>query len=170
MLIPARTEQSEALYKLVNDNRQFLKDYFPVTAEEIVNVEAAERTIISYRDQWRSNKLRLYFITDDNAPCGLMYFRNIDERYCKCELAYFIDDCVKGKGITTKALEEAADIAFNELDMNKVFCKIDTKNTSSRRVAEKSGFKLEGVLRQDFRIADGTLVDIAYYGLLKEDL
>lgn len=170
MLVPAKSEQADILYELVKNNREFLQDYFPVTVEQITSPEEAEKNIISYRDQWRKNKLRLYFITHDDTPCGLMYFRNIDERYCKCELAYFIDDRAKGKGVTTGALKNAVNIAFNQLDMNKVYCKIDVQNTASRRVAEKSGFKLEGTLRQEFRIADGTLVDIAYYGLLKEDL
>ncbi|MCL5028997.1 MAG: GNAT family N-acetyltransferase [Bacteroidetes bacterium] len=52
--------------------------------------------------------------------------------------------------------------------MNKVFLRIAEDNISSRRVAEKNGFIVEGILRQDFNISEGERIDVIYYGLLNQ--
>ncbi len=61
----------------------------------------------------------------------------------------------------------AINIAFNEVGLNKVYCRVAPNNIASNRVAQKNGFELEGVLKQEFRIQDGSLIDLNYYGLLK---
>ena len=41
-------------------------------------------------------------------------------------------------------------------------------NNASRKVLEKSGFLLEGVLR-NFACVGNEYVDVCYYGIIKED-
>ena len=51
--------------------------------------------------------------------------------------------------------------------MNKLFIKLSPNNKASQRLAIRSGFQLEGLLRKEFRIETGEIEDIEYYGKLK---
>jgi ribosomal-protein-alanine N-acetyltransferase len=51
-------------------------------------------------------------------------------------------------GIMTETLEAVIDFAFKTLDINRIEATVSTKNDSSIRVLEKSGFIKEGILRE----------------------
>ncbi len=48
--------------------------------------------------------------------------------------------------------------------MERVYARVDPENVGSRRVLENCGFLEEGVLRNDFRLPDGKLIDLVIYG------
>ena len=78
-----------------------------------------------------------------------------------------MDKNYEGKGIMARSLSLVTDVCFNETELVKFFLRIDPENISSRRVAEKAGFLVEGIIRKDFKTGDGTLKDLVYYGLLQ---
>jgi RimJ/RimL family protein N-acetyltransferase len=41
--------------------------------------------------------------------------------------------------------------------------RIAETNTGSKRVAEKNGFSKMGILKKDFRIPNGELIDLIYF-------
>jgi len=81
------------------------------------------------------------------------------------EFGYWIDAGEEGKGIISRGTAALIDLAFNELDMNRVQIRCATANTRSAAVPERLGFVKEGVQRQAI-IRDGKLYDFAIYGLL----
>ena len=62
------------------------------------------------------------------------------------EIGYWARSDVRGRGVTTRALRIAARFAL-ENGAARVQLRADVENVSSRRVAQKAGFRLEGVLR-----------------------
>ncbi len=72
------------------------------------------------------------------------------------------------KNIATEATELLVEYAFNELNLNKIHGGVAVKNVGSWSVAEKIGFKLEGIQKDEFYI-DGEYIDTKTYCLLKED-
>ncbi|MFA0502952.1 GNAT family N-acetyltransferase, partial [Vibrio sp. 10N.222.46.A1] len=56
------------------------------------------------------------------------------------------------------------DIAFNELDMEKVEISAATGNQSSRKVCERLHFTLEGIITRNENL-NGRIIDHAIYGL-----
>ncbi len=68
----------------------------------------------------------------------------------------------------TEAFDQIIDFCFVELKLGKIFVRTGIENGSSHRLVEKKGFALEGVLRNDFRIETNELVDVAYYGLIRQ--
>ncbi len=56
------------------------------------------------------------------------------------------------------------DLAFTTMGMERVYARVDPENMGSRRVLENCGFLEEGVLRHDFRLPDGRLIDLVIYG------
>jgi RimJ/RimL family protein N-acetyltransferase len=62
------------------------------------------------------------------------------------EIGYWARSDVRGRGVTTRALRLVTRFAL-ENGAARVQLRADVENVSSRRVAEKAGFRLEGVLR-----------------------
>ena len=63
------------------------------------------------------------------------------------EIGYWIRADARGRGLTTVALALLARAALAREDVERVQLRADIDNVPSRRVAEKVGFRLEGVLR-----------------------
>jgi RimJ/RimL family protein N-acetyltransferase len=63
------------------------------------------------------------------------------------EIGYWARLDARGRGMTTRALELATRVAF-EQGAGRVQLRADVENLPSRRVAEKAGFIAEGMLRE----------------------
>jgi len=111
------------------------------------------------------------FIIEDvkeGKLAGAIFLKNFDFTIPKCELGYFIDKEYEGKGVTSKATTKIVRYCFDNLKLNKIFLRAAATNFPSKKVAEKNGFITEGILRKDFKTEAGELIDVVYYGLLKE--
>jgi RimJ/RimL family protein N-acetyltransferase len=76
----------------------------------------------------------------------------------------------RGRGVMTRALRLAARWALDD-GAARVQLRADVENLASRRVAEKAGFKLEGVLRSaHWNARLGRRQDWAMYSLLPGEL
>lgn len=157
-----------AIYELTKRNASRLADYFPITLEKTQTPEKTSDAIRMYKLLSEQNELHVFSIlAEGERTIGLVFLKNIDKKALKCELAYFIDVAEEGKGYTTDAVKQTIDFAFGRLDLNKIYCRVATNNTASNKVVLKNNFALEGVLKQEYRINDGTFTDLNYYGLLK---
>lgn len=74
----------------------------------------------------------------------------------------------RGHGLTAEALRVLADWAFEALRLRRLELVVDPANAGSRRVAERAGFRAEGVLRQR-SLHRGVPVDDVIYGLLASE-
>lgn len=167
---PIITEDREQFYQLVQNNKERLMDYFPITIEKAISAEVAGESIKMYNLLALKNELHVFVVENNEKEIiGIIFLKNIDAKTSKCEIAYFIDKNHENKGYTTMAIQQAVDNAFSNLNLNKVYCRVATDNTASNKVAIKNGFQLEGVLKQEFRIHDGSLIDLNYYGRLKHN-
>ena len=70
-----------------------------------------------------------------------------NEAHDVAEIGYWARVEARGRGVTTRALRLASDLAFEE-GAARVQLRADVENVASRRVAEKAGFTAEGVLRE----------------------
>jgi RimJ/RimL family protein N-acetyltransferase len=88
-----------------------------------------------------------------------------------CEIGYWIRADARGRGATTRALVLLSRAALEREGIARVQLRADVENVSSRRVAEKAGFRLEGVLRSaHWNERLGRRQDWAMYSLLPADL
>ena len=74
-----------------------------------------------------------------------------------------------GRGLATRAVGEICRYAFSGWDVLRVFAEPFTHNAASRRVLEKNGFLLEGVLRAN-AVKGGRVADMCMYSLLSPAL
>lgn len=81
------------------------------------------------------------------------------------EIGYFLLTDKWSRGIMTEAVRQICEIAFNELDIVRITGLVFGPNIASKRVLEKNGFTLEGLMRQAVS-KDGNLYDLCIYGKL----
>lgn len=81
---------------------------------------------------------------------------------CSAHIGYWVDERVAGRGITPTALALVVDHCFTVVGLHRVEVNIRPENAPSRRVAEKLGFREEGVRRAYLHIDNGWRDHIAY--------
>lgn len=94
----------------------------------------------------------------------------INREIDKAELYIFVNPVNQKTGVGTKATKLLCAFGFEELRLNKIYLETNEDNLAARRVYEKCGFKLEGMLREEYKTTDGRLLSRVYYGLLKGEL
>lgn len=161
---------AKALYEMMKRNKERLVDYFRVSVGAAETIGSTKNYIMQKAEEARNKEAYTFMVrNDDNkALVGTLFIKNIDWRIPKAEMAYYIDKDYEGKGVTTKALKAVISYAFNTLNINKLFIRAAKDNVASQRVALKNGFVLEGILRNDFKISDNSLIDTLYYGLVRK--
>lgn len=87
------------------------------------------------------------------------------------EIGYWIRADARGGGTMTRALVLLARWALTGEGLARVQLRADVENAASRRVAEKAGFRLEGIMRSArWNARLERRVDWAIYALLPEDI
>ncbi len=74
----------------------------------------------------------------------------------------------RGKGFTTEALRMFTAYIFEAIEINRLEIEVIVGNTASKKVAEKCGFKYEGLKRQAI-YKKGKYLDIELYSLIREE-
>ncbi len=85
-------------------------------------------------------------------------------------IGYWIAEPARGRGTCTRALRLLALHALEDLQLQSVQLVTDPDNVASQRVAEKVGFRREGVLRAHLRHPDGRIRDSVMFSLLPGEL
>lgn len=84
---------------------------------------------------------------ENEAVGGIGLTQGKDIERISAEVGYWLGETHWGKGIISSALKGVVDYGFNELKLERIFAVPLEQNTASRRVLEKNGFDLEGILR-----------------------
>jgi RimJ/RimL family protein N-acetyltransferase len=166
------SKDASLLLDMILSNKERLVDYFPVTAGSVRDMSSTKKFITEKIKQAERKDAFAFIIIDNlvSRPIGFIFIKNTDWHVPKAELAYFIDKDYEGKGIISKGLKLVINYSFDRLKIRKLFLRAAKDNKGSQYVAIKNGFRQEGTLRNDFRKSDGTLIDLYYYGLVKEDI
>lgn len=73
-----------------------------------------------------------------------------------------------GNGYATEIIKALVEYSFEKIKMERVEALVADGNVSSRRVLEKSGFILEGILRNYSRI-NNNYCNVYYYGMIRDE-
>ena len=84
------------------------------------------------------------------------------------ELGYWLGEEFWGRGIMTAAVQRICREGFERFDLVRIYAEPFASNTASRRVLEKAGFTLEGVMRRGV-YKDGQVLDYCMYALLRDE-
>ena len=87
-----------------------------------------------------------FAIVDGGGFLGLALAPTIEREARQCELGYMVAAAGRGRGVATEALRLLTDWAFGQ-GMLRAELHISVDNVASKRVAERNGYRLDGVLR-----------------------
>jgi RimJ/RimL family protein N-acetyltransferase/nitrite reductase/ring-hydroxylating ferredoxin subunit len=85
-------------------------------------------------------------------------------------IGYLVAPQARGRGIATRAVRLACRWAFDTFDVERLALWTLPGNVRSQRVAEKAGFRYEGLARNWDAGRDGSPADVVMFSLTPEDL
>jgi RimJ/RimL family protein N-acetyltransferase len=119
------------------------------------------------RRRWHDGEGATFAICDGTGTCVGHVFVNLGGRG-RGSIGYWLLPEARGKGLATRAVRLLSSWAFRELGLARLQLLTEPWNEDSQRVAERSGFEREGLLRSYGEI-DGRRVDYVVFSLLPGD-
>lgn len=164
-LRPFRPEDAEPMALLANNAKisENLRDRFsyPYTIEDAQYF--IQNIALRFGD-----KGIIYAIEVDGNFAGCISVEEGQDVYRKsAELGYWLGEPYWGQGIMADAVRQICAEAFEKLDIVRIQAEIFARNTGSRKVVEKCGFTLEGILEKSVYKRE-ELLDACMYALIKE--
>lgn len=103
----------------------------------------------------------------DGQVVGSVSVEKKEDVYGKdAEIGYFLNRDQWTQGLMTEAVRQILPMAFAELDLIRITGLVNAPNWASRKVLEKNGFVLEGIMKQAVVKAE-QIDDLCIYGKLK---
>lgn len=160
-------EDAGPLFATIDRERQHLGpwlNWVAKTTRQEHSAEFIQRAHTQVHDQ-SGLALGIFY---DGEIIGLTGMHNWDHDTKRAELGYWISRGHEGKGIVSRALAGFMDHLFTHAGLNKIEIRYIPANKRSGRVAERLGFRIEGVLRKAV-MSNGAAEDIVVTGLLKTE-
>jgi RimJ/RimL family protein N-acetyltransferase len=104
----------------------------------------------------------------DGAFYGFAAIVHVDLATREGEIGYMVAPAARGRGVSARAVELLTRWGFDELGLERIELRIDTANTPSERVAERAGYRRDGVLR-NVHFKEGLRSDTAVWSRLRSD-
>ncbi len=179
---PPRAEDVATLRGLLKGNDEHLRPWSPLPApgtNPTSLVSVAER-IADERRKWRADHA-YSFLVFTRTELGDFHERRLVGRvaltgvargpFQNAYLGYFVDGGNQSRGLTTEAVRAITTYALTAeggLGLHRVQAAVMPRNTASRRVLEKVGYREEGLARRYLCIA-GVWEDHVLYARTVED-
>ena len=107
-------------------------------------------------------------IWDRDEFVGMMAMRITSKADRTGHVGYWISSRAQGRGVVSRLLGVFVGYCFREWRLHRIELHCATANERSCRVAERSGFRLEGTMRQA-RLVNGEFLDMKLYALLQPE-
>ncbi|VGO17811.1 Putative ribosomal N-acetyltransferase YdaF [Pontiella desulfatans] len=159
-------------YQQLGDAKRFYEilnsqnfTYFPAKPKTIKE----ERDFLRKNKEWREQKVWFNFtiLYGDTIVGAVGVHRESHRPYCG-EVGYFVDEEYWGKGIAVEAVKLIEKMAFEEFGITRIEINMIKANKASARVAEKSGYRKEGIAKGKLML-NGETCDCFVYGKAKNN-
>lgn len=158
---------AQTFLDFIDANREHLGVYLG-WGKTIKTLEDAERFIKRGIARYAEDALPWVGIWLEGQMVGGLLFFPLDRMVNSTEIGYWLGANVTGRGLMSKAIKAMLEFVFEELKINRLVLHTDVRNQASRAVAERLGFKLEGIERQSW-LLHGEYTDNALYAMLAEE-
>jgi ribosomal-protein-serine acetyltransferase len=161
ILVP---EDADVVFQTVHRNRERLRPWQPwvdATLEPADTRAFIEATVAT------QGRELVYGIWSEHGFAGCIGLHT-DPEHRSAMIGYWLDGKHEGRGLMTEASRALTEMAFRDLSIHRVWLSADPTNARSCAVAERLGFRREGVHREDtFR--DGRFRDTVTYAILESE-
>ena len=155
---------NEAICESVNEMRPWLP-----FVKSLPSIEDSEAYVRKARLNFLERTDLVLHIFEKNTGqfVGSSGLHRFDWNVRKFEIGYWLRTSRAGEGLMTEAVKGIVDFAISELEANRLEIRCDTRNNASIAVAKKTGFTLEGTLRNVNLNDSGELTDTHIFSLAK---
>lgn len=155
-------------YQAVKESLKELKPWMPWATDDYT-LESCEENIRSAIARYitKENFRMSFFDKQTNRLLGSSGFPRVDWNIPRFEIGYWCRSSETGKGYVTEVVQALTKVAFETLNAARVEIRCDDLNVKSAGVAERCGFVLEGVLKNNERNPKGELRSTRIYGLTR---
>ncbi|TDM02222.1 GNAT family N-acetyltransferase [Macrococcus carouselicus] len=167
LALPRPEIDGPVVYRLIDKQRDYLKEFLPW----LDHLQNEEEEIIAFKEMMKNfgaGKSVTLVIHYQQKAAGMIDFHNINPSNRSADIGYWLSEDLQGKGIMTRAVTGMCSLGFNSFNFNRITLTIECDNLPSQKVAERSGFMLEGKLRSYLKNRDD-YKDAYFYSLLKHD-
>lgn len=132
------------------------EDFLYYTNKNPVTLEEEKRALENINEKYKNKNYYNWLITlkSTGQIIGAVNF-NVNLRNDSVMFNYAIDNRFTKNGYMTEALKCVKEFAFNEMNVNRFEGGCAVNNIASKRVMEKCGMNLEGVLKAYIKLKDG---------------
>ena len=142
--------------------------WLPMIPAPYTEIDARE-FLEQSRLSWDLGEAYNFALVDDEGELlGSIGMRVL--RFRTGHIGYWVSRGARGRDIATNALKTLCRWAADDLGLKRLELMTDPENIASQRVAEKAGFRREGILRSALEYRDGSRSDSVVFSLLPEDL
>lgn len=107
--------------------------------------------------------MALFFLKECGSLVGGSGLHDANWDLRQFEIGYWGRTAFSGRGLITEGVRALADHALSSLNASRVFLTTDDLNIASWKLAERAGFQMEGILRNERKNLAGTLRNTRVY-------
>jgi RimJ/RimL family protein N-acetyltransferase len=112
----------------------------------------SEKEQIEWYENYKKDRSKLIYVAllkSGHVPIGQIGFNRIDWEYQNGEMHIFVgEEKHRSKGYSREMLNIFLEVAFDRLNLNKVWLKVNDDNTRAITFYENMGFTREGLLKR----------------------
>ena len=168
LLCPLSSDQMHVLYewKLSEPNWDLY------TCRPVGKLPTEQEYMEDLKKKIAQEILQVYVIAAEQGikkPLGKITLFDFNRRNRSAEFGYYIPAKLRSQGIGLTMVRLLLDRVFGQgNDLNKVYATTSSSNEASTRLLERTGFKLDGRLREHYWIG-GNRYDQLHYSMLRSD-
>jgi ribosomal-protein-serine acetyltransferase len=155
-------DNARELFELVDANRAYLSQWLPW----VPRIKAPEDEFAQLQ-KWHKKKQN-WIIYQNDRMIGTVGLVHMEEDAKLVEFGYWMSAEFAGRGIMMRAVRVLEKMLFESGDWHRIEIRCDPENIASRRIPEKLGYKLDGILRQEFPLR-GELRDTMVFSKLEQE-
>lgn len=157
--------EADVLFAAINQNRAHLDKWLRWSGR-MSSLEACQNYIKLYEDKSTAGDGFHAGIRLEGQLAGGLVCLYINRDSNKTEIGYWLAEAYTGRGLVTQCSRAVIDYLFKVEKMHRIEIQTTVDNLRSRAVAERLGFKLEGIKRESEWITS-SYRDHTLYSLLE---
>lgn len=140
---------AQEIYALIEGSREIF-DKWLILLRDVRSPEDEFSFLQNCRTNWKQGTEFHFLITDKKTKklFGIVGFCRVSQENKSAEIGYWLSNDAVGHGYVQESIHALEDNAFS-VGFNRLFIRNDTLNKRSAETARRSGYVLDGVMRED---------------------
>lgn len=151
---PLLLDDAAAIATVLTVNRAFLAPWQPARPDDFFTAAGQRRVVERVLAEQEAGLCRPLVIVADDEVVGTITLQSIIRgAFQSCSVGYWLAESAQGRGLATRALADAVELAFGDLRLHRVQAETLLHNERSRRILARLGFTEYGRAPSYMRIA-----------------